>query len=98
MSSKLKIEKNGKRVKARLFSGAEELMRKNLLKGTHIEMLSNYELSVDGCFGVYEYTDCYIRLNIENGSLIINGSKLDIASFEERTIIIHGNISSVEFA
>lgn len=97
MSRKLKIEKSEKRVKTRLLAGADELLRTGLLKGAHIELFSNREISVEGCCGVYEYTDCYLRLNLGNGSLIISGSGFDISSFEEKCIVIRGCISSLEF-
>lgn len=97
VSRKLKIEKSKKKVKVRLFTGAREIFNTNILKGAHIELFSNRELSVEGCCGVYEYTDCYIRLNLGNGSLILSGENFDIDSFDEHIIIIRGNISSMEF-
>ena len=97
MSRRLKIDKSKKRLRTQLRAGADELLQAGMLKGAHIEMFSNKELTVEGCCGVYEYTDCYIRLNLGHGALIISGEKLDISSFEERSIVIRGSISSLEF-
>lgn len=97
MSHKLKIEKTKKRVKTRLFTDADELLQAGMLRGAHIELFSNREMTVEGCCGVYEYTDGYIRLNLGRGALILSGSGFDIVSFEERTIVIRGSISSLEF-
>ena len=97
MSRKINIEIGKKKEKARLFKTADELLQSKVIKGTHIELFSNKEMSLEGCAGVYEYTDCYIRLNVGKGSLILNGSDFDISSFEEKTIVLKGNISSIEF-
>lgn len=98
MSRRLKLEKSRKKIRTQLRAGASELLQAGMLKGAHIEMLSNRELTVEGCCGVYEYTDCYIRLNLGRGAVIISGEQLDISSFEERSIVIRGNISSLEFS
>ncbi len=97
MSRKINIEIGKKKEKARLFKTADELLQSKVIKGTHIELFSNKEMILEGCAGVYEYTDCYIRLNVGKGSLILNGSDFDISSFEEKTIVLKGNISSIEF-
>ena len=97
MSRKINIEIGKKKEKARLFKTADELLQSKVIKGTHIELFSNKEMIFEGCAGVYEYTDCYIRLNVGKGSLILNGSDFDISSFEEKTIVLKGNISSIEF-
>lgn len=67
------------------------------IKGAHIEMFSNKEIIIDGCCGVNEYGDDYLRLNIGKGSVILCGCDLDIVFFENRLITVRGNISSLEF-
>ncbi|MBE6727691.1 MAG: hypothetical protein E7562_03475 [Ruminococcaceae bacterium] len=97
MSRKLKIETGKKSEKIRFFSTADELLGSKIFKGCHIELFSNKEMILEGCIGVFEYTDCYIRLNLGKGAIILNGKELDISSFEEKIIVIKGEISSIEF-
>lgn len=93
MSEKYKFNSKKKRERINLF-GYEKNME---IKGAHIEMFSNKEITIDGCCGVYEYGDDYLRLNIGKGSVILNGRNLDIVFFENRLITVKGNISSLEF-
>ena len=67
------------------------------IKGAHIEMFSNKEIIIDGCCGVCEYGNDYLRLNIGKGSLILNGCDFDIVFFENHLITVRGNISGLEF-
>ncbi len=61
------------------------------------EMLSNKEISVEGCTGVLEFSDCYIKLKIKSGTLDIYGVSLKINGYEEKTLTVTGEIKSVEF-
>lgn len=72
-------------------------MDAGLIKGPHIELFSNREITVDGCCGVFEYAENYIKLNLGRGALILCGTDFDIVLFENRTITVKGSISSVEF-
>ena len=69
----------------------------DLLSGTHIEMFSNKKIIIEGCYGINEYADSLIRLNMPKGQLLIFGHSLEIESMEEKIIIISGKITSVEF-
>lgn len=71
--------------------------RAERVTGAHIEMISNREICVEGCAGVLEYTDAYLKLKLCKGALIIMGSNLDITLFEGKTITVCGTISAVEF-
>ena len=75
-------------------SGNEKIAE---IKGVHIEMFSNKEITIDGCCGVYEYGDDYLRLNIGKGSVVLCGCDFDIVFFEDRLITVKGNISNLEF-
>ena len=95
MSKKLKIEKTGKRQKMSL-SCKEETYGVNF-SGPHTEIFGNTRINIDGCFGVAEYRDTYIKLRLNKGMLILCGSGFDIVMFENRMIAVKGKISSVEF-
>ena len=61
------------------------------------EMLSNRELSIDGCRGIIEYNDIYVKIKIPNREITIIGSSLDIPVFDGPQITVTGIIKSVEF-
>ena len=95
MSKKLKIEKTGKRQKMNL-SGKEETYGVNF-SGPHTEIFGNTRINIDGCFGVAEYRDTYIKLRLHKGTLILCGNGFDIIFYENKLITVRGKISSVEF-
>lgn len=96
MSRKIKIESNKKREKLNLFSG-EKIFDTSALSGAHTEIFSNSRIVVEGCLGVYEYNDCYLKLKLTKGALIVSGSNFDISVFENSTITVNGKIDSLEF-
>lgn len=97
MGKKLKIEKAEKKQKWNIFGG-ENGFEKALLNGPRIELFSNSQMVIEGCLGVLEYNENYLKLRLAQGALVLAGENFDIVSFEEKTIFIKGKISSVEFA
>lgn len=97
MGKKLKIEKSKKKEKWNVFNVASPVLDKDLLKGAHIELFYNNQAVIDGCLGVYEYNDCYLKLKLENGALILSGKDFDIVTFEERMMTVKGKIDTLEF-
>ena len=69
----------------------------DLIKGPHIELFYNNRAVVEGCIGVYEYNDTYLKLRLSKGALILNGEAFDILTFEDKTITVKGKINSLEF-
>lgn len=96
LSKRLKIEKTVKRQKISL-SGRDEEAYESAFSGPHTEIFGNSRINIDGCFGVAEYRDTYIKLRLNKGMLILCGSGFDIVFFENRLITVKGKISSVEF-
>lgn len=96
MSKKLIIEKSGKRKRLNL-SGKPDEADAVALRGAHTEIFGNTRINIDGCLGVAEYRDTYIKLRLSKGTLILCGSGFDIVFFENRLITVKGKISSVEF-
>ena len=98
MGKKLKIEKGNKKSKFKLFTGGNTDFEKALLMGARIELLSNTQAVIEGCKGVIEYNDNYLKLRLLEGAIVLVGDNFDIVSFEEKTICIKGKINSLEFA
>lgn len=97
MSKKLKIEKSKQKEKWDLLGKGESISDAVMISGTHTEIFSNNRINVDGCLGVAEYKDTYIKLRLSKGTLILCGCGFDIVFFENKLITIKGKISSVEF-
>ena len=68
-----------------------------MISGSHMEIFSNGEINIDGCKGVVEYKDTYLKLKLNRGSILICGSNFDITYFENNFITVKGKISSMEF-
>lgn len=68
-----------------------------MLCGVRIEMISNKELLLEGCTGVLQFNDNYVKLGVKNGNIILYGKNFDICGFEEKTVTVKGIIDSVEF-
>ena len=98
MSKRLKIERKKKKGGWNLLKGSDEIIDGNLLKGAHTEIFGDGKITVDGCTGVIEYRDTYLKLKLCKGNLIICGAGFDIVCFENRLITVKGKISSLEFS
>ena len=96
MAKKLKIEKS-QRLEKWNISGKESAFDKELLSGSHTEIFGNARINIEGCLGVMEYKDTYIKLRLHKGTLILCGNGFDIVFYENKLITVKGKISSVEF-
>lgn len=97
MAKKLKIEKSKKKSGWHLLSCSDDILDKDLISATHTEIFGNNKINIEGCLGVFEYTDTYLKLKLNKGTVILCGSGFDITYFEEKQITVKGKISSVEF-
>ena len=97
LAKKMKIETNNSKVKWHLFKIKDSVLDDDLLKGVHIELFYNSQAVIDGCLGVYEYNDTYLKLRLKKGAIIFCGEKFDIVNFENQTITVKGNFNSLEF-
>ena len=97
LGKKLKIEKSKKKARWSILKSSDEIIDSNLIKGAHTEIFGNGKISIDGCMGVSEYRDTYLKLRLNRGKIIICGSGFDITYFENRLITVKGKITSLEF-
>lgn len=97
LSKRLKIEKSSKKNKWNLLKVEDSFIDKDVLLSPHIEIFSNEKINIEGCYKVLEYTDCYLKLKLKQGQLILQGNGFDILLFERKLITVKGKISSVEF-
>lgn len=97
MSKKLKIEKSKRNEKWNITGKEIADSGTAMLKGPHTEIFGNSCINIDGCLGVVDYKDTYVKLKLCKGSLILCGKGFDIAFFENKRITVKGEISSLEF-
>lgn len=69
----------------------------NKYSDVHIEFLGNKEVSIDGLYGVLEYSGERIRLSAGKKELIFCGDEMSIDVFDLGQAIIKGKILSMEF-
>lgn len=62
-----------------------------------IDLMSNREALIEGCKGVVEYNEDYIRLNLGNMGVRFCGRSLQLRSMNEECVIVEGFIQSIEF-
>lgn len=97
LGKKFKVERSKRKEKWNLFRLNDAVLDDDLIKGPHIELFYNNQIVIDGCLGVYEYNDTYLKLRLNKGALIICGENFDIVTFENKMITVKGKISSLEF-
>ena len=97
MAKKLKIEKAKNERKWKLTGCAKEIIDRDLISRPHIEIFGNNKITIDGCEGVSQYEESYLKLKLPKGMLILCGEGFDIIFFENKLITVKGKISSVEF-
>ena len=91
------IEKGNKKEKLRLSLKDDADFSKAVLSGSRIELFSNTQVVIEGCLGVIEYNDNYLKLRLSGGAVVLMGMDFDIVSFEEKTICIKGKRCSCSF-
>ncbi len=97
MGKKLKLETAKKKEKWNLFKIKDSVLEDDLIKGAHIQLYYNNMVVIEGCLGVYEYNDAYLKLRLQKGAVVLSGASFDIVSFEDKTITVKGKINSLEF-
>lgn len=97
MAKKYKTEQKKKQEKWHIIKGLDDFPQGDMISGAHTEIFGNSRINIDGCLGVTEYKDTYLKLRLQKGVLILCGSGFDICFYEEKRISIKGKIESVEF-
>lgn len=79
--------------------GAKEqrIISEELLPQLKLEMLNNNELIIDGCKGILDYGEDFIKLNTGQVVTMIKGTELLIESFDREMAIIKGVICDISF-
>lgn len=97
LARKFEFGSQKKSEKVHLLGSKKDFFEVDTLSGAHIEMFSNKEIVIEGCLGVLEYNEEYVKLNLGKGSMLLCGRDFDIYEFENKSIRICGFISNIEF-
>ena len=89
--------KSKKKNKFNFIKDQDEILSNELLCGAHTEIFSNKKLIIEGCYGIVDYQENYIKLKLKKGFLTLSGTNFLISYFDEEKIDINGNILTVEF-
>ncbi len=97
MSKKIRLGKRQIKNKINLFKEAVDFPAGALEKGANITLFSNKEAVIDGCYGIIEYSDCFIKLSIGNQVIALTGCDFDIFDYTDCSITVRGFIKGLEF-
>lgn len=97
MSKKIKLNKPKVKEKLKLFGAAIQVSSDPFENLSQINLKGNREIIIDGCYGIVEYSDCLISINIGKSTLKLMGFDFSILDYTDSNIIIRGNIKSIEF-
>ena len=70
--------------------------KEDIIKG-NIELFGNKQIIVDGCKGVIDYNEDFLKLDLGKIVLKVTGRNLIIDSYIYEQIDLKGEIVSVEF-
>ena len=97
MSKKIKLNRAKSKEKLKLFGIAFKNINDPFSKLAQISLKGNREVIIDGCYGIIEYTDCLISVNIGGGTLKFIGVDFTVSDYSDSNIIVQGIIKSIEF-
>lgn len=86
-----------KKERRSLFGALLELPQISITQMSQIELMSNREALVDGCKGVLEYNEEFIRLSLSGMTVRFNGRNLQLRGMSEEGVSITGFLQSIEF-
>jgi len=95
-------DKNDKQERKRRISAAiaRELQvpPSQVADDVHIEFFGKNSVLTEGCLGVLEYGEECVSINSIAGIITYRGEELEICSYSDGRIELHGDISSVNFS
>lgn len=94
---KFKFTTSKKNNKFNFITDKSEILNTEIINGTHIEIFSNEKIILEGCRGIIDYENNYIKLQLKKGHIIIIGTDFLISAFENERITVNGKIVSLEF-
>ncbi|GMB00824.1 sporulation protein YqfC [Pelosinus sp. IPA-1] len=78
-------------------AGILEIPQDIVLDLPRITMLGNKQLLVENHKGIIEYTPSLVRINLEQGELIIHGKSLVLSNLQIEQILVEGTVGEVKY-
>lgn len=74
-----------------------DILEADKISSTRVEIYGQKRIEVEGCYGIREYSEEIIQINLPKGTLIIMGSNLQIVILTDKNITLDGKINSIQF-
>lgn len=97
MSDKIKIGKRSKGGQIKLFGKVMDFSGDPFSTSARITLIGNNEAVVDGCYGIVEYNDCLVKINVGNRVACFSGCDFIIGDYTDTSLVLKGIIQSIEF-
>ncbi len=78
-------------------SKLDGILETDRISDTRIEIFGQKRIVVEGCFGIREFSEDVVQVNLPKGNVIIMGNNLEIAILSGHNITIDGKIFSMQF-
>lgn len=95
-----KKDGRGGRIQARADAKLERLLDlpPTMLTGDPtIELLGNRQMLIEGCRGILEYDDGYVKINGGRYAVTVLGEELELKNLTDRSCTVSGRIDSIGF-
>jgi len=97
MSKKIRLGKKRASAKLDLLGKTIDFPCDPLGKSAHITLIADKEAVIDGCYGIIEYSEMLIKVNIGDRILVITGVGFDISDYSATSLTVRGTIKSLEY-
>lgn len=74
-----------------------ELPSNTFDKMFQLEMFGNSEAIIEGCVGIAEYSETFVKLKIPKGYIKFLGRNLSMNFYTQTSVMVEGFILSIEF-
>ena len=65
---------------------------------SQITLTGNKQAQIEGCGGIIDYTETFIKISIKKGFITFFGKDFKVLSFFDNQIIFKGEIMSIEYS
>ena len=96
--NKPKGKKSGVKSDLSRFWNSESVPFKNMLSPVHLDIKSNREIVVEGCSGIEEYDENFVKIKVPKMAISFFGRNLEIKCMNVDSLVIEGFVTSIEFA
>ncbi len=97
MSKKIRLGRKSTKKKINYFFKTVDLDENIIQNNSQIILYGNTQAVIDGCYGIIEYSDSLVKINIGNKVLVFSGVDFNISDYTCSSITVRGNILNISF-